>query len=254
MTEDALDTGWAEWYDCYFGTYGEDAEFFVNEAARAEGRVLEAGCGTGRLTIPMLQGGARVVGFDPMPEMLERLKARAMAAGVQPEVSAASMESFDSSERFELILAPFRVFNHCLTQAAQRAAFVNLRRLLAPEGRLIVATFVPDPELITSATNMIQYMATVRHPETGLPVICSQFNAEIDPLRQVRTDVWIHEELNEDQSVRRKAYLPLTIRWVLPSEMPLLLELAGFQEFQVFGGFNYEPLDDASREQIWIAR
>jgi SAM-dependent methyltransferase len=248
-----VDPQWADWYDCYFGTYTDDIEFFVGEAEKTQGRVLEVGCGTGRLTIPMLERGVRVAGFDPLPEMLERLRKLAGDLDVDVDVSCQRIESFRYDKRFDLILAPFRVFNHCLDPASQRAALENCRRHLARGGRLVLATFVPDPELITSATSMIQYMATVVHPETKRAVICSQFNAEIDLLNQRRTDVWVFEELDRDQRVLRKVHLPLEIRWVYPSEMALLLELAGFDQFEIHGGFQRQPLDDTSSEQVWIA-
>jgi len=254
MVHEIMDAAWAAWYDLYVGTYEEDTEYFIREAVQADGSVLEVGCGTGRLTIPLLQRGVEVVGFDPLPAMLERLQAKAAAAGVVPNVSCQSMETFRSDERFALILAPFRVFNHVLTQAAQRAALENIRRHLAPGGRLILATFVPDPELIANATNVLQYMSTVGNPDTGRAVVCTQFNAEIDVLNQVRTDVWVYEELDAEQRITRKVHLPLRIRWVHPTEMGLLLELAGFNQFQVYGGFAGEPLEESSREQVWIAR
>lgn len=249
-----MDAAWAEWFDCYFGAYDDDLEFFLGEARKCTGRILEVGCGTGRLTLPLLKSGAQVVGFDPVPEMLDRLAARAKAAGVRPEVSGQDMESFRYDEKFELIIAPFRVFNHCLSSSAQRAALENFRRHLAPDGRLILATFVPDPELITTASSALQYMTTVTHPDTQRAVICSNFNAEIDVVNQIRTDVWVYEELDAQQRVVRKAYLPLRIRWIHPGEMSLLLQLAGFNQFETFGGFEYQPLDETSHEQVWIAR
>lgn len=254
MTDEPLDAGWAEWYDCYFGAYDADAEFFFEEARRCTGKVLEAGCGTGRLMLPMLQDGADVVGFDPVEPMLEQLKRKAANLKLTPRVSRQSMESFRYDEHFDLIIVPFRVFNHCLDPASQGQALENFRRHLAPDGRLIVSTFVPDPELILSASNTIQYMSTVQHPETGRAVICSHFNLEVDILNQIRTDVWVYEELDDEQRILRKVYLPLRIRWVYPSEMALLLERAGFNQFEVYGSFDRDPLEDGCLEQVWVVR
>lgn len=248
-----MNAEWSEWYDCYFGLYEEDIEFFLGEARKCQGKVLEVGCGTGRLTIPMLRAGVRVVGFDPVPEMLQRLEKRAQAAGVAPDLSCQSMQDFKYDEQFNLIIAPFRVFNHCLDQATQRLTLERFYEHLAPGGRLILATFLPDPELITTASNVLQYMTTVTHPDTGRAVVCWHFNAEIDFINQIRTDVWVFEELDGEHRVLRKAYLPLTIRWVYPSEMALLLRLAGFNKLELYGGFKYQPLDDSCHEQVWIA-
>src|ERR687886_680839 len=56
-----------------------DVQFYVAEAARAHGPVLELGCGTGRVLLPMARAGATVVGLDGSREMLARCRAKLQA-------------------------------------------------------------------------------------------------------------------------------------------------------------------------------
>lgn len=97
-------------------------------------RVLDVGCGTGRLAAELQERGNRVWGVDPSPEMVSAAKAR----GVNAKVARAERLPFKESwfERAVLWLSV-----HLLDRAQ---AFAELRRVLAPEGRVLIATFDPS--------------------------------------------------------------------------------------------------------------
>ncbi|MCH8868721.1 MAG: methyltransferase domain-containing protein [Chloroflexi bacterium] len=57
-------------YDHYTLGLAGDTRFYVEEARKSTGRVLELACGTGRITIPLAQAGINVVGIDLSPSML----------------------------------------------------------------------------------------------------------------------------------------------------------------------------------------
>ncbi len=54
----------ARHYDALNSFLVADIPFYVEEAQRAGGLVLELACGTGRLTIPIAQSGVEIVGLD----------------------------------------------------------------------------------------------------------------------------------------------------------------------------------------------
>ena len=47
----------AKWYDLVSGQGTEDVTFYLTEAKKCRGRVLEIACGTGRIYLPLLQNG-----------------------------------------------------------------------------------------------------------------------------------------------------------------------------------------------------
>ena len=57
-------------YDAYFTGVEGDVQFYVSEALRYQGAVLELGCGSGRITLPLAQAGCRVTGLDLSEQML----------------------------------------------------------------------------------------------------------------------------------------------------------------------------------------
>jgi 2-polyprenyl-3-methyl-5-hydroxy-6-metoxy-1,4-benzoquinol methylase len=64
-------------YDLENSAFEPDGPFLLEIAGRAGNPVLELGCGTGRLTIPMAQAGVEITGLDVVPGMLERARGKA---------------------------------------------------------------------------------------------------------------------------------------------------------------------------------
>ncbi|HKB14705.1 MAG TPA: class I SAM-dependent methyltransferase, partial [Planctomycetota bacterium] len=133
-------------FDVLRGSSG-DISFYVEEARRSGGPVLELGCGSGRILLPTARAGVEIVGLDASRGMLDRLREK--LAAEPPEVRArvevveGDMSSSDVGRRFPLITVPFRSIGHLLEVDAQVAAFENMRRHLAPGGRIAFDLFHP---------------------------------------------------------------------------------------------------------------
>src|SRR5574341_2137000 len=89
-----------------------DVQFYVDEAISAGGRTLELGCGTGRILLPTARAGSDITGLDSSARMLERCREKVAAEpdSVRQRIrlTQGDIRSFDLSERFALISAPFR--------------------------------------------------------------------------------------------------------------------------------------------------
>ncbi len=68
---------WAEWYDYMFKGREEDVKFYVKEAEKAKGKVLEIACGTGRVYLELLRKGIDAYGIDISDELLNVLRNKA---------------------------------------------------------------------------------------------------------------------------------------------------------------------------------
>ena len=77
---------WAKTYDIVFGKYRADIDFYLKEAKKVRGKVLEVGCGTGRVYLELLKNGVDVYGIDISGEMLRVLKKKAREMGIKPKV------------------------------------------------------------------------------------------------------------------------------------------------------------------------
>ncbi|MFQ5886046.1 MAG: class I SAM-dependent methyltransferase, partial [Anaerolineae bacterium] len=74
-----------------------------------------------------------------------------------------------------------------------------------------------------------------------------------DQHRQIIENLFIYEELDETGVMVKRTYRPLKLRWIYRYEMEHLLHLCGFGAEALYGGFDRRPLDENSREMVWVA-
>jgi len=250
----------ASLYD-YFSTGLEgDMQFYVEEAGKAGSPVLELGCGTGRILIPIAEVGINATGLDNSPEMLaiaER-KISKLNAEIQGrmELVKGDMRDFSLGRQFKLIMIPFRVFLHLLTPEDQRQALTCIREHLTDDGRLILNIFDPRLDILSQhASSLGASMKKNKdfiHPETGRRFLLWD-TRQYDMERQIIEMYFIFEELDDDGRVISKTYSPLTLRYAYRYEMQYLLELCGYNIENLYGDFRRGPFRYGG-EQVWVAR
>lgn len=250
----------ATFYDyCFTGLEG-DVQFYVEEARKAETSVLEIGCGTGRILLPIAQAGTSIVGLDRSLTMLEILRRKLDKLSVETqsrvELVEDDMRDFSLEKQFDLITIPYRAFLHLLTSKAQRQALSCLREHLTDTGRLIFNIFDPSHELIAARLGplgaALHKDSEFIHPDTDRRVIV-WFSGQYDPEQQFLDAYFIFEELDAAGKVINKTYSPLTLRYVYRYEMRYLLELCGYKVEALYGDFQRGPFRYGG-EQIWVAR
>ena len=119
-------------YDPWSVTVVEDVPFYLAEAERFGGPVLELGVGTGRIAVPVAAAGFEVVGVDLSAGMLEVARETAALAGVELDLRHGDMRDPPVEGEFPLVTAPFRSLLHMETDADRRAVLRAVQRHLAP--------------------------------------------------------------------------------------------------------------------------
>jgi len=133
----------ARLYDPWSRSVVEDVPFYVDEALRSGGPVLELAVGTGRIAVPIAASGIPVVGVDLSEGMLEVARERAQEAGAELDLRHGDMRDPPVEGTFPLVLVPFRSMLHMETDTDRRAVLRAIKRHLAPGGRLIFDVFAP---------------------------------------------------------------------------------------------------------------
>src|SRR5215472_4082187 len=150
MTEALYDSFIAEYYDTSAVVAGrwQDIAFYRDAANKHGGPVLELGCGTGRIALTIAEAGYNVTGLDISERMLERAEKRraAMNADVRERMRfvQGDMTRFNLNAKFQLIIIPFRPFQHLLETQQQIDCLECVGRHLAEGGHLIVDFFQTD--------------------------------------------------------------------------------------------------------------
>jgi SAM-dependent methyltransferase len=243
-----------------------DASFWVDLARREHpARVLEIGCGTGRLTIPLAREGARsaftVTGLDAEAAMLDRARehARAEPEDVQRALrfvqgDARTLTSaLRSEERFDVILAPYGVAHHFVTSEEQMAVWRGVRGQLTPAGLFAVDVTMPEPASLVEAQegspralDLDVWGADGRHLRR---TVARRYDAATQRL----TMAFQYEVTEPDGTLR--AYPSTFVMYVYQAqELTRLFQRTGYVVEQLLGSYAGDAYDDASRRLIALAR
>jgi SAM-dependent methyltransferase len=226
----------------------QDVGFYIEEARDARGRVLEVGCGTGRILLPIARAGAAITGIDASAQMLDRCRAKLAAepAAVQSRVKLAQhdMRDFDLGEKFGLIIAPFRVMQHLTTIDDQLRFLAVVARHLAPGGRFAFDVFNPYFARLVDADGTEHEDTTEQRLPDGRTFSRAYRIARVRWIDQVSESELIYY-------VNAKRYVQaFEMRWYLAAELRNLLARAGFQVREMYGDFSRGPLVDGCPELV----
>ena len=130
----------AHLYDSEFSSQ-EDVYFYLNYLPPPPCYLLEIGCGTGRVALPLAQKGYKVVGIDISLPMLKQAKKKRKSFSFY--LVCMDMRRLGLKQKFASILMPFGVL-HFLISAEERILFFQqLHSLIEPMGKILIDLFNP---------------------------------------------------------------------------------------------------------------
>jgi ubiquinone/menaquinone biosynthesis C-methylase UbiE len=234
-----------EVYDAEFVWGWEDDLFMAVLAERSAPRVVDLGCGTGRLAIAMARAGHEVTGVDPARASLDAARRKPGAERVRWVEGGAGQLPVKA---FDAALMTSHVAQFMVDDGQWRAALVSLRRSLDRGGRLIFDSRDPDDER-WKRWNPEDSRRTVVLP-SGVPV-----------------DVWVEVTDETDRVVAftehylfadgRERTSESVMRFRSEREIRTSLEEAGFDVDRIYGGWSREQVglsDDGELIVVAVAR
>ena len=232
--------------------------FYTNIASQVVGpgggKVLELGCGTGRIAAAIAKLGISVEGLDLSEAMLAQARAN------YPELTwhHANMCDFDLGRSFGLIIIPFRGLQEVTDAHDQRRALERAFAHLKPGG--VIAFDLIDPDLrycLPEGDPEVVELPIFPMPDgigkAGSRLRITAMERTNDPLTQRFDEHWRFEEIGVDGEVIRREDAWHHLRWVHRSEMRLMLELCGFVSISEFSDFKGNPPRYATN-QVWMAK
>ncbi len=242
-------------YDLELGDFHDDIALYAGFAARTGDPLLELGCGTGRLLLPLARAGHRLTGVDISPAMLARAAARLTEAGLAGGVTLVrdDMRTLDrlGQARFRLAFCAINSFLHLPDGDGQRAAPQAVHRRLDADGLLILDLFHPHPDLLADYDGRLVHEATFAGADGAR--IDKFASRTLDAATQTVHTTFIYDRLAADGTVQRTV-APFTMRYVHRFELSLLLEATGFTLVDLFGDYDLAPFDADSLHMIAVAR
>lgn len=233
--------------------YDDDIAFWRRHAARLGGPVLDLGCATGRVAIPLARDGHEVWALDRSPAMLDELRRR--LAGEGADVAArvhpvqGDLARFALGRRFALVVVAMNTLQVLTDPGDRRAAFRSVHDHLAPGGELIFDVALPDVEEIEHTMGRERPGGAHRDAATGEVLTHSAWYDSWDPDTHTLAFTLRIRTRNGDgpgwEALRRHR-----VHLFTPDELADLLEGAGLRHLEASGGFDGRPLRDGGERQV----
>jgi SAM-dependent methyltransferase len=240
----------ADLYDLYV-TSDLDIAFYLEEAGKVQGEVLEMMCGTGRVSVPLLEAGVNLTCVDASGGMLKRLEERLCTRKLEARVLQADIRYLDlREEEFDLALIPFHSFSELVSPRDRELALRATHGCLKEGGRLICPLHNPTIRA-RSADGVLRLNGSFPTADGGLLVV-SGFET-LDEGSGVVDRVQLHEFFNSSNDLRAKRVLPMRFALIDRAEFAELADDAGFVPVALYGDYDRgEYQEDSSPFMIWI--
>ncbi len=222
------DEQFASRYDEWSAGVTEDVPFYVSLAADIDGPLVELAVGSGRVAIPVaLATGRTVIGIDSSPAMLAQARAAAAEADVVLDLREGDMRDLELDEPAGLIYCPFRALLHLPTWADRRRVFERVAGSLHPGGKFAWNAFAFDHHVAARLDG--------QHQDNPVPH-------------------WIYYDIADNRiDLRLDDGGTSSLWWATKNEWLGLLDVAGLDLEALYGNFDHSPLNDESREYIFVA-
>lgn len=222
-------------------------------------RVLELACGSGRIGMELLtiSGNFALEGLDISPEMLAAYQRKLERASetLQERVTLhegdMSAYALPNKGDFDLVLLPFNSICHLYEIEQQLDTFKNTYEHLAPNGRFVVDTFLPDIDYLSNALNRpstVYLEDEIESPEEDFTMLLYT-TRKYDQIEQLQHLTWIHEKFFETGEHERYPS-KLDMHIFFPRELQLLFLATGFAVEAIYGSYDWKPLGRGTRQII----
>jgi ubiquinone/menaquinone biosynthesis C-methylase UbiE len=243
--------GWDEYAPFYdwenARTVGRrDVAFWRHLASEHAGPVLELGCGTGRIAMPLLKAGVTLVGVDRSGAMLDRARRRAKRARITRRALFVRADIRDLPLRdrpFDLVIAPYGILQSLTRDRDLDATLASVARVLRPGG-LFGIDLVPDLPRWSEYERKVSLRGR-RNAASSLTLVES-----VRQDRRRKLTIFDQEYIERRGRTRRVHRFALTFRTLSVPAMVARLEAAGFSIRAILGDYQGRPWD--SRADVWV--
>ncbi len=232
----------AELYDVYVKTV-IDIPFFLNEATKCSGGVLELMAGTGRVSIPLIEAGVRLTCVDKSPQMLKILRQKLKRQNLSAHIYEMDVCTMSLGKDFELIIIPFHSFAEILTTADQHKALASIYQHLAENGRFICTLHNPAIRLQRVDGKMHLLGEFPMETQNMLRVWTSEtYNRNTHLVGGNQ----IYEIYNCQDTLQTRIDVPIIFYMHGRNEFEELISSSGFVVTALYGDYSYARFDENS--------
>ena len=244
---------YAHLYDLDYAVEELDLPVVQSFAARCGSPILELGCGTGRLVVPLAREGYSVTGVDLSDAMIDRARAKVAEQDLcdRATLVVQDLRRLELEERFALAYAAINSFMHLTTSDDQLTALVRFRQHLKPGGLLVLDLFNPDPGRLADSDGEVILDKVLTDPASGERLM--KFYTENVDLGRQLVHVTVFVDRVDDEGRVQRTLFPFTLRYLYRDELALLLRHAGFEVETFYGSYELDDFCGESERLIAVA-
>ncbi|MBI4278172.1 MAG: methyltransferase domain-containing protein, partial [Armatimonadetes bacterium] len=218
-----------------------DMKFYRGLIPSPDARVLELGCGTGRILVPLAAHCGYIRGIDISDSMIAVCRRKLTDHGIPPAraaVEIGDITAFQLDRAFNLIIAPFRVFQVLVDDAQVEGFFRCVRAHLAPRATCVLNVFNPlfGREEMAAKWPRDEETLVWEVPVEGGCVTCHDVRRRLDSLRQVIYPELVYRRYGA-RGLEEEVVLPLAMRYYYPEQFEALVAGHGFRIVRRWGGY-----------------
>lgn len=241
----------ARFYDEDYRNYEDDIEALRQLSGQMKGPVLELGCGTGRVLLPLARAKVAVTGVDVSPALLAVAREKLGPVANRVTLLEADLRTLDLAQKdFSFAFCVSNTLMHISDPADQLAVLTRAAAHLRPGGLLLIDLFHPDVARLMEIHGATELADRWTRPDGTQVLKWSVRTVEL--AAQIQETLFIYEEIAPDGSVRRTP-CAFTLRYLWRNEAELMLSAAGLTVEAVWGDFEGTPYGDHSDHLILLA-
>lgn len=232
----------------------QDVAMYKDFALRFGGPILEVGCGTGRVLVPVAQTGLEIDGIDLSEPMLSVLREKLSKENIKSQVQHADMRSFALEKRYKLITIPFRSMQHMISSDDKLNALMIAKEHLSHNGRLIFDVAFPKYEALTL--------------NFGQEYLDSEWKSELEGGKTTRMffrrDGYRKKDqvmlgtllfrVYDNEKVIKEEQQSLEMHFFSLPELEGYFKASGLKIEHTYGSYDLKPLEENSSQMIFVLK
>ncbi|MFB3894688.1 MAG: class I SAM-dependent methyltransferase [bacterium] len=220
----------SEYYDLAYPDITErELSFWLNQMQHLQGTILEMGCGTGRILIPLLRKKIKIIGIDTSEDMLNRCRTKCRKLHLKPALTKQSIQTFKLHYKLSFVFIPDGTLSFVITNDEMVQTFTNVYHHLLPG-----AAFMFD---------ILHLSNKIRKPDTGWQgdwkqcndtlIYTKRYLTEYDSETHIQSRLLIIEKYVNGALVGAEEDLG-KLRFYTIDEIAEFLHQAGFKSVKAF--------------------
>jgi SAM-dependent methyltransferase len=202
-----------------------EMEFLLRRVEDGGEPVLELGCGTGRMLIPLLEAGIDASGVDVSPDMLDRCRARCVEKDLHPGLYLQGMQTLDLPRKFGTVSIHSASLGVLNSEDDLAATFNGVYELLKSKG-VVAFEFQTPPEPRSIMDRAGVWSGGWDAADDGSVIVYRQI-FEYDPGTHMRPSVIAFERYVDDRLAETELYEGTMRFWEIET-ITLHMQAAGF--------------------------